>query len=368
MQEFRVNEYLTLRLEDECTIIYVGKMRFRQCKYLLLNIHIDEMQFLDEIESIDEAAEMLDKSQEGAEPKDVEIPPEAEFWGHCSNLQVWFENDYDTRLLHSNLAFPLLKKLAEMGDPLAREVFKREIIKRYRNGTEATRKFLVIENFLAYLPTDERLNLLLNTDDFNTLMELSEEIEIDIPSSQTLEALLYCVTIKNKKIVELELEKFELENFPTSILNFKWLEVLSLRSNFLTEIPRRINKLKNLKELWLSFNKLRSLPLSICSLRSLEKLWLDNNKIRWLPKHIGKLIKLRSLHLSFNHLKELPESICNLESLKKLFLLSNYLGTLPKCLYKLKSIECIDLRKNSFIEYPNILKEMKNKKMIKIEL
>jgi Leucine-rich repeat (LRR) protein len=367
MQEFQVSKYLSLRLEDECTIIYIAGKRFRQCKYLLLNIPVDEMYFLEDLESIDEAAEILDKSQEGVGPKEIKIPPEVEYWGHCSNLQVWYENEYDTRLLHSNLAFPLLKRLTETGDPLALEVFKAEIIKRYRDGTETTRKFLVIENFLAYLPTDERLNLLLNTDDFNTLMELSEEIDIDSPLL-TLEALFNRIKIDKKEIVELDLGKFGLREFPMSILNFKSLKVLSLKSNFLKEIPRRINRLKSLHKLWLNYNKLCFLPSSICSLISLEQLWLDNNKIRWLPKHVGKLIRLRSLHLSFNRLKNLPESLCDLKSLKKIFLLSNYLGTLPKCLYKLRSIECIDLRGNSFIEYPNILKEMKNNKMIKIEL
>ncbi|MBA7685588.1 hypothetical protein ES703_94013 [subsurface metagenome] len=64
MQEFRVNEYLSLRLEGENTVIYVGGERFRQCKFLLLNIQINEIQTLDEIESIDEASEKLDKTQE----------------------------------------------------------------------------------------------------------------------------------------------------------------------------------------------------------------------------------------------------------------------------------------------------------------
>ena len=366
MQEFRVSEYLSLRLEDHRTIIYVGKMRFLQCKYLLLNIAVDEMQYLGEIESIDEAAERLDKSLEGFEQTEIEIPSDVEFWGHCSNLQVWYENNYDTRLLHSNLAFPILKRLTEVGDPLAREVFKKEIIRRFKDGTDITRKFLIIENFLAYLNIDERLNLLLNTDDFNTLLELSEEIDIDNPLL-TLEVLLNCIKIDKNEIVELDLGKAGLTEFPMTILKFKSLKVLSLRSNSLTEIPRKINKLKNLKELWLSNNKLRFLPSSICSLRSLEYLRLDDNKIRWLPKHVGKLTKLKSLHLSFNRLKTLPESLCDLVSLKKLFLISNYLGTLPDCLSKMKSIECIDLRKNSFLEYPYVLKEMKDTKMIKIE-
>ena len=84
MQEFQINEYLSLKLENEHTIIYVEKKRFLQCKYLLLNIKTDEIQSLDEIESIDEASEILDKSQEGVGSEEVDIPSDTEFWGHCS--------------------------------------------------------------------------------------------------------------------------------------------------------------------------------------------------------------------------------------------------------------------------------------------
>ncbi|MBY8984071.1 MAG: hypothetical protein KGD65_03300 [Candidatus Lokiarchaeota archaeon] len=108
VQEFRINEYLTLRQdEDGKTIIYVAGKPFRNCKYLLINIPVGEATNLNEIESIDEAAENLDKSLEPLKSRKqfkYTIPPEVEFWGHCSNLQVWYENGYNTRLLHANLA------------------------------------------------------------------------------------------------------------------------------------------------------------------------------------------------------------------------------------------------------------------------
>ena len=44
-------------------------------------------------------------------------------------MQVWAEHNYYTRLLHRDITFPLLKKLTEGGDPLARKVFKEEIAK-----------------------------------------------------------------------------------------------------------------------------------------------------------------------------------------------------------------------------------------------
>ena len=47
------------------------------------------------------------------------IDPETEFMGHCSNLQAWYEYDYDLRILHSSLSIPLLKKLAFLGDKKA---------------------------------------------------------------------------------------------------------------------------------------------------------------------------------------------------------------------------------------------------------
>ncbi|KKM01064.1 MAG: hypothetical protein K940chlam5_01284 [Candidatus Anoxychlamydiales bacterium] len=365
MQDFEINEYLSLRLEDERTIIYVGRMRFRQCKYLLLNIRTDEIQSLDEIESIDDAAERLDKSQEGSGPKEVEIPPEMEFWGHCSNLQVWYENDYDTRLLHINLAFSLLKKLTEMGDPLAKKVFKREIIRRYKNGTKTTREFLEIEGLLGYLILDVRLNLMLKQDNLFRLMELSEEITIESPLP-IIEILLECIKIKNKKIVELDLSKFDLNEFPTSILKFKALRILSLRSNFLKEIPRRIDKLKNLKELWLSHNKLRYLPNSICRMKNLESIWASDNKLRWLPEEIGRLTKLKILQLSNNRLRILPESICELNSLNRLNLHSNYLSNLPKYLFKIKSLKHIDLRNNRLKKNPEVPKKIESLKNIEI--
>ena len=36
MREFKVNEYLTLKLEDGKTHIYVGGYPFQICKYILL--------------------------------------------------------------------------------------------------------------------------------------------------------------------------------------------------------------------------------------------------------------------------------------------------------------------------------------------
>lgn len=160
MEEFKVNEYISLRLKGKETFIYIQGEKFIQCKYLLLNIPVEEVSSFDEIRSIDEAAEILDNSLEPVlNPRQGlwrsdKVPPETEFWGHCSNLQVWAEMNYDTRLLHSNIAFPLLKKLTDVSDPIAKKVFKEEIGKRIGSRFNPTITFLAEEGYLDYLSSD----------------------------------------------------------------------------------------------------------------------------------------------------------------------------------------------------------------------
>jgi len=170
LREFKINNYLTLKLQNNRTNIYVKGILFNQCKYLLLNIEKDKFQNYEKIESIDEAAETLDRSLEGTHFNNFDLSPETEFWGHCSNLQAWYENDYDTRLLHRNLAFPLLKALVEAGDTLAKKVFKEEIALRLESGYSSVVRYLVAQGYLNYLSREE-LNAVLGTPNFKGLPE-----------------------------------------------------------------------------------------------------------------------------------------------------------------------------------------------------
>lgn len=157
---FKVNDFLTLKLINNKTVIYVSDKPFLTCKYLLMNIIPKSYNEYNDIESIDEAAESLNHDLELRNR--FSIPPEVEFWGHCSNLQAWADNNYDTRLLHSNLAFPLLKRLTEVGDPQAKKVFKDEIAKRFSSGYLPVMRSLVYEEYLNYLNIEE-VKMLLET-------------------------------------------------------------------------------------------------------------------------------------------------------------------------------------------------------------
>jgi len=185
LQEFKVNDFITLKLEGNNTVIYVDGKEFKHCKYLLLKIPIDEIETFETIESIDEAAEKLDKSMERRNKK-VDVPPATEFWGHCSNLQAWSENNYDTRLLHSNLSFPLLKKLTKAGDLKAQKVFKDEIAERFSSGHSTVMKYLTVRGYLSYL-NDEELKTLFETYKENPekLLEAAPQFAITIINSFT---------------------------------------------------------------------------------------------------------------------------------------------------------------------------------------
>jgi len=76
MLEFKVNDYITLKLRDEITIIYVKGKEFLQCKYLLLiNPHEEERYW--EIDSIDEVKEIQDsKLEQEIDPIELGITPE----------------------------------------------------------------------------------------------------------------------------------------------------------------------------------------------------------------------------------------------------------------------------------------------------
>lgn len=178
MDEYKINTYITLKLENKKTNIYVKGENFGlHCKKLILNIKLDEFQNFDKFTSMDEFAEYyVEKSIKNRSLKGHLIDPKVEFQAHCSNIQVWAENDYDTRLLHSGLSFPLLKKLTEMDDPVAKKVFKDEIAKRFTSNNINTQRFLAEEGYLTYLNDEEIESLLIPYNEVNVTKSDNYEV------------------------------------------------------------------------------------------------------------------------------------------------------------------------------------------------
>lgn len=155
MLKYTINKFLDLRFEDGKTNIYVKNELFRHCKYILLNISGDNSEYIADINSIDDAVEKFDGSFEFLGDKFENITPEMLFWAHCSNLQAWYENNYNTYLIHSNLAFPLLKELTKAGDLIARKIFKEEVAKRFESNNVSVIQFLLYNGYLNYLNKEE---------------------------------------------------------------------------------------------------------------------------------------------------------------------------------------------------------------------
>ena len=402
MIQFKVNELITVKLEKGKTVIYVATVRSWHCKYLILSIPIKQISSFDEIESIDEAAELLDQRLhfEGdneyeedfkeASTQKILIPSKVEFWAHCSNLQVWAENEYNSQLLHSNLAFPLLKKLYFSNDPIAKKVFKKEIAKRLESGFPPVVEFLVLQKYLDYLNEDEFNSVIQNPKVIEALVKAGYKNDEDKYQYDGLYELIKKVKTKNivylKKLIgelleynNIELLYFldrtnlmyelepaelvfkilsfeeakavvELQNEIQKVIDFAiapelrgaaiFIEdrhVLELDLSFcdLKKIPIQILKFRKLKACHLNGNLLSIIPDSITVLKNLIYLDLSKNQISTISKRIGILKNLEHLDLSFNHIKLLPESIINLKSLKKLNISNNYFKTLPKSLTQL---------------------------------
>jgi len=189
-REFILNKHLSVVLKEGKIDVCVDGEKFRNKSlghYVVLEAPNEESRNYDVIESIDDVAyERYKTSDSGSSypskkyenfSRDRPRIYTAEiFWGHCSNLQVWMENDYDTRLLHSKMSFPLLKRLAELGDTIAKKRFRNEIVDRILNGNKHTLRYLAESGYIYYLNSEE-LNQLVQR--IETSPEIKTESAVD---------------------------------------------------------------------------------------------------------------------------------------------------------------------------------------------
>ena len=319
MLTFIVNEYITLSLKNEKTVIYVNNEEFMQCKSLLLNIPAKYVQFLYDVESIDDAAEVLEWSETEQKPVEFRIPPEVEFWGHCSNLQTWVENNYDTRLIHSYLSFPLLKKLTDVGDKNAIKVFKLEIIRRLIESNYTTREFLIDRRYVNYL-NEEDIRVVLPIEEVMVLEDLEEKLNIkfsftwylgDITDPSNWPRNYYY--IENYRIVGLKIVKSHVKKFPEIIADLNGLQYLDMSNNYSSYIPKSIGKLSKLEILDLSCNDFEDIPISFKNLKKLKELKMWDNKLKEIPSVLKNIDSLEILYLEGNPVDKFPEILGNLK-------------------------------------------------------
>ena len=373
---YKVNEYLSLKLLEGKTQIFVGEKLLNQCKLLVMNIPRKKIDTLKQINSMDEVIELAEEyglTQEQVEEELIEydkqntfeITLEEEFWAHCSSLQAWEESGYDARLLDMRLAFPILKELAKLGDRNARQKFKDEIYRRFTSGYAPVAIYLVEEGYLEFLTEEEMKTMFQQTG----MIEISNyfiknEERFFIPeellrafSDKQLE--LFLSASDPSEVKDLSLYNGKLKKLPKALLEYRDLERLYLKNNKIEFLPERIDKLVNLKELDLLNNNLKQLPQSFGNLKSLEVLNLRNNNLHSLPDSIGTLENLELLVLSGsgdekghekkpgNPLSTLPEAIKNLKNLVSLHLSHNLFSEIPPQVYELASLKILNFSKNT---------------------
>ncbi|TFG16826.1 MAG: hypothetical protein EU530_11435 [Promethearchaeota archaeon] len=379
MIEFEVNKFLKLRLEEGKTVIYINDKRFNQCRYLLLNFEVNQIEMLENIESIDEAAEKLDNTAESYSIKNL-ISPEEEFWGHCSNLHGWSELGYDSRILHRNLAFPLLKKLNEIGDQHAKKVFKEEIARRLTSGYYTIMKYLIEEKYIFYL-TPEELDIIYeemldNMFKYQTNSEIieiisildekstylnfsrvfshpncSESLKHDLIKKELIEGVIFdgkpysvvdgCLDLRGLNIIDVN----NLEN----VSSIEYLNALKLGGNFLNkesqEVVGKLDKNGNALDPNKLIAKTHLINYIDSILRSRKRflwsLYLPNMKIVNMD-FLKKLKKydLKTIDLSNNDISE----ICCLEYFKNLKRLNLNNNRIEKIVGLEKSETLVELR------------------------
>ena len=367
MREFKVNELISLKLEDGNTIIQVNGKEFVQCKGVVLNRTLDELKHISFDWSIDELADHAE--HEGT--WDL-VSPETEFLVHCSNLSAWAENNYNSELLHGNLAFPLLKKLVEEGDETAKRVFKEEIIKRLESGYLPVITYLSEEEYDEYLTREEWYNAILGHDrqgfrEADALIDFEEMMgrKLDLVESMDTE-VGYDFRIENRRVVGISIGGCELKSIPESIGNLINLKEIHIFDRGIDRIPESIGNLENLEILDIPSNKLEILSDSLTNLENLNKLDLRGNLLKELPKDIGELSNLECLDLSHNNLDTLPDSINQLRDLKFLYLNHNNLTDISCKLENLYKLEVLNVKFNNIVDLEPQIKTLVNLKKLYI--
>jgi hypothetical protein len=332
------------------TAVYVGGELFMACSAALMNIKSVDLDDYKEIESIDEAIEIYEKNTRM--PLDF-LDPETEFFAHCSNMEAWVKHEYNTALLDMRLAFPLLKKLTELGDPLAKGVFKEEVARRVNTGYEPVIRYLLHNGYMKDFTEEEVAPLK------EAIKSLSE---FKIGNTNLANFL-----VKNKLgeiIKEIHLHNRNFDIVPGWIQNASFAEYLDLYGNNIKELPDWIGELTQLKTITLRHNQLRTLPESFGKLKNLQKLVLKDNQIEQLPESFGELKSLTYLKLNKNCLESLPNSFKKLKKLEELDLCDNKLKVVPHWINELTSLTKLELQRNTIESLPESIWEAPSLKKI----
>jgi tetratricopeptide (TPR) repeat protein len=258
-KEYKIDNYISLKLLFSKTIIYICDYLFLTCQKVALSLVPSEFDKFEDFKDIDDIIKYY-KSKKTLQ-SEVLISPEEEFWAHCSNLQTWAESGYNTSLLSKNLSFPILVELSKRGISKFAIILKEELIYRIKAGGIKTLLYFIADtevNYLEYLGEDDLFDGLLSLEEADIMKDITQFIPLEytlttslldsrrFPSVRSEKKMHFC--IEDGHIAELELllndyvSSTDYLEAISKISNLKQLKVLSvyITEDIMSDSPLKV--------------------------------------------------------------------------------------------------------------------------------
>lgn len=136
-------------------------------------------------------------------------------------------------------------------------------------------------------------------------------------------------TVALEQLRELHAFDNKIKTIDPLIGQLKYLTIIDLRRNQLTELPLELFECTTLVKMDISENKITILPPELGMLKRLRVLYANNNQLTELTPEIGALRELSELYLNNNQLRELPTNLIDLPKLRILRATDNPFKDLP---------------------------------------
>ena len=359
-KEFDVNKNLKLKLISNKTTFYINNKKFLTSSLLYLQVPHKDIKNLSDLltkyppEVLAEKFKSLFDDGEYENNMSGLVSAEEEFKLTCLNLQLWAENIYDYRLLHPELAVPLIKELVYAGDPIAKNVIKKVLTNIFTFGLPKFIRYLAEpiydnkrgnewQNHMSILTQTDLMDGLLNPLEATTMKEI-------ITFTETEHRVLYegwwdddflrryiqqyHFLVENNSVVSMDMELNQRHpSIPDSIENLKSLNSLRIIVNGSfdsIDFNRPIESLESLKlYIWGDVkvpNKFHLFP----NLRFLTIRFIEGGSFKDQPTTLGSLKILRSFSLDGIILKEFPRYLLNLKRLRSAEFRDTGLTELPE--------------------------------------
>jgi Leucine-rich repeat (LRR) protein len=226
----------------------------------------------------------------------------------------------------------------------------------YLSGNKLTRVTINLKRLprLKQLFLDGNLltndSLILTENKTLQLLNIRENKFTDIPKASRQCRGLYSLWLGGNKLSGLSNRSFR---------KLKQVRDLNFYKSDIAVLPKGIKKMKNLEVLDLYYNRLETLPASLIKLKQLKELAISYNQLHVLPKGMGRLQQVHTLYAHHNKLSALPEGVARMQKINILDLGYNVFTAFPVEIASLDSLHELDISYNNLAEFPERLLGMK---------